>query len=58
MSTLSPPQDQGSSTVEVLTNENDGTVTFVSDRDTESGVPPTEWLTISAEAVVAVEAHR
>jgi hypothetical protein len=58
MSTLSPPQDQGSSAVEVLTNDQAGTVTFVSDRDTSSGVPPTEWLTVSADAVVSVEAYQ
>lgn len=58
MSTLSHSQDQQSSTVEVLTDDNAGTVTFVSDRDTRSRVPPTEWVTVSAEAVVTVAEYR
>jgi hypothetical protein len=58
MSTLSPSQDQQSSAVEVLTDDNTGTVTFVSDRDTTNGVPPTEWMTVSAEVVVTVTEYR
>lgn len=45
--------------IEVLVNDEANTVTFVSDRpDAESTVPPTEWLTVSADSVVNLETHR
>lgn len=45
--------------VEMLVNKEAETVTLVSDRPaTEHSVPPTEWITISADAVIDAEEYR
>ena len=59
MSAIRTTPAQDTEPIEVLIDEETGTVTFVSDRsDAESTVPPTEWMTVSADAVVDVTAHR
>lgn len=59
MPTIRTTPAQRTGSVEVLVDEEAGTVTFVSDRsDTESTVPPMEWLTVSADVVVDVKAYR
>jgi hypothetical protein len=43
----------------MLVNEEAGTVTLVRDRPTtERSIPPTEWITISADAVIDAEEYR
>lgn len=43
----------------MLVNEEAGTVTLVTDRPAiECSVPPTEWITISANAVIDAEEFR
>jgi len=44
--------------IEVVSNEKVGTVTFVADLDTDSDVPPTEWISIAAEDTVDVQESR
>lgn len=58
MSTTAYPSDQASASVEVLTDDDAGTVTFVADFERDGTVPPTEWLTAAAEDVVDLAAHR
>jgi len=54
MSTTSHTRERGA--VEVLTDEEAETVTFVADFDRDSIVPPTEWITVRREDLV--EARR
>lgn len=56
MSTTSRAPDQDGQSVEVLTDEEAETVTFVADFDRDSIVPPTEWITVRSEDLV--EARR
>lgn len=43
----------------MLVNEEAGTVTLVRDRRaSERSVPPTEWITMSADAVIDTEEYR
>jgi hypothetical protein len=58
MSTTAHPDDRSSTAVEVLTDEEADTVTFVADFDGDGTVPPTEWMTAAAEDVVDLAAHR
>lgn len=45
--------------VEMLVNEEAETVTLVSDRlEAEQSVPPTEWITISADVVIDTKEYR
>lgn len=44
--------------MEVITNRDANTVTFVADRDADEEVPPTEWITAEAGDLVDVESHR
>jgi len=54
MSTTDRRTQAGDQGVEVIPNEEEGTVTFVSgDRDNHV-LAPTEWITIDADAVVDV----
>jgi hypothetical protein len=57
MSTASRDFDTENRTVEVITNRDANTVTFVADRDAD-GVAPTEWITAEAGDLVDVESHR
>jgi hypothetical protein len=58
MSTASRDFDTENRTVEVITNRDANTVTFVADRDADEEVPPTEWITAEAGDLVDVESHR
>jgi hypothetical protein len=58
MSTTAHPSDRTSAGVEVLTDDDAGTVTFVADFDRDGTVPPTEWMTAKSEDVVDLAAHR
>lgn len=53
MSTATSPDS-----LEVLVDREAETVTLIGDREPESTVPPTEWLTVPAEMVVDVEDRR
>lgn len=45
--------------VEMLVNEERDTVTFVGDRsDDEATILSTEWLTVSGDVLIDLEAHR
>jgi hypothetical protein len=44
--------------VDLLYDEEEGKITFVADRNENSDVPPTEWITVAAEATVDLEQHR
>jgi DNA/RNA endonuclease YhcR with UshA esterase domain len=56
MSTTHPSSE--ADRIEVLANDNDGTVTFVADRDEESTAPPTEWITIAKGDAVDLNESR
>ena len=44
--------------IEVLSNSEEGTVTFVADHDESNTAAPTEWITVETEATVDLEQHR
>jgi hypothetical protein len=44
--------------VEILSNEDDETLTYVADLEEDSLVPPTEWITVDSEDTVDVVANR
>lgn len=44
--------------VEVVTDADSGTITFVSRRDADDTVPPTEWVTVDADTVVELDSYR
>lgn len=44
--------------IEVLANDDDGTVTFVTERNEESTTPPTEWITIAKGDAVDLNESR
>lgn len=58
MSTTADPDNRTSESVEVLTDDDAGTVTFVADFDRDGVVPPTEWMTAMSEDVVDLAAYR
>lgn len=51
------PEDR-SSAIEMRVNEENGTVTFVNRHDGSETCPPTEWLTVTADAVVDTNEYR
>ena len=53
-STPNPDRDR----IEVVSNDEAGTVTFVADRDGSASDPPTEWITVPREYAVDVTASR
>jgi hypothetical protein len=58
MSTTSRGFDTEHREIEVMTDSDAGTVTFVADRHEDGTVAPTEWLTADADSLVDVESHR
>jgi hypothetical protein len=58
MATASRDSDRLSTTVEILTDTDAGTVTFVADRDGDETETPTEWITVATGDVIDVKAHR
>lgn len=44
--------------IDVIRNDDEGTITFVADRDEDRSGAPTEWITIADEDVVDVDASR
>lgn len=44
--------------IEILPNEEEGTVTFVTDLDGEATEPPTEWITAGKADLVDVMRRR
>lgn len=44
--------------IKVLVDSENSTVTFVSSRDADDTIPPTEWLTASSDAVVELMSYR
>jgi hypothetical protein len=51
------PADESDS-IERRVNDENGTVTFVSSHDAENTAGPTEWITVTADAVVDLSANR
>lgn len=58
MSTPHHPAADEHNTIDVIQNDDEGTVTFVTDRDRDSTDPPTRWITIANEDVIDVKASR
>ena len=58
MSITRPVDTSTPDQIEVLPNEELGTVTYVADLERESIVPPTEWITVDREATVDILAMR
>ncbi|WP_336327121.1 hypothetical protein [Halovenus sp. HT40] len=44
--------------IEVVTDADTGTITFVSSRDADDTIPPTEWMTVDADTVVDLDSYR
>jgi hypothetical protein len=57
MSTPHRPPTDKPNPIDVIPNEDDGTVTFVAGERTRDD-PPTRWITIASEDVVDVTASR
>ncbi|MXR50797.1 hypothetical protein GRX03_04145 [Halovenus sp. WSH3] len=53
-----PSPNRTERSLELMADEDSGTVTLVEDRDPAGTVPPTAWLTVPAELVVDTEAKR
>lgn len=58
MSTPHRPPTDAPSPIDVIQNEDEGTVTFVADEERDHQDPPTQWITIASEDVVDVTASR
>jgi hypothetical protein len=58
MSTTRPVETSTPEQIEVLSNEELGTVTYVADLERDSIVPPTEWITVDEDTTVDVLAKR
>jgi len=58
MAAATQPDGRTSASVEVLTDDEADTTALVADLDRDSIVPPNEWLTAPASAVVDLEACR
>jgi hypothetical protein len=58
MSTTRPTPNADRDRIEVVSNDKEGTVTFVADRDARASEPPTEWITVPREYAVDVVASR
>jgi hypothetical protein len=58
MPTTTFPEMSELRNVDLLYDEEEGKITFVADRNENSDVPPTEWITVAAEATVDLEQHR
>ena len=44
--------------IDVISNDEAGTVTFIADYPEDSIVAPTEWITVDAETLVDTKEHR
>lgn len=58
MSTTSQAPNPDRSDVQVLTDDESATVTFVADLDSDDALAPTEWITVAASDLVDLELHR
>jgi hypothetical protein len=58
MSTTKFPEMSELRNVELLHDEEEGKITFVADLNENGDVPPTEWITVSAQATVDLKQHR
>jgi hypothetical protein len=58
MSTPHRPPTDAPNPIDVIPNEDEGTVTFVADDEQDREDPPTRWITIASEDVVDVKASR
>jgi len=54
MSTTDRTARTGGNQIEVITNDDAGTVTFVADYPEDSILAPTEWITVDTETLVDV----
>jgi hypothetical protein len=58
MSTSNPLKASDPRRIELVPNEEQGTVTFVADLDEDSTTPPTEWITVPAGATIDPAEYR
>jgi len=58
MSTTDRRSQASNQEIEVISNEEESTVTFVSGDRENHVLAPTEWITIDADAVVDVRDHQ
>jgi hypothetical protein len=58
MSTPHHPPTDTHNTIDVIQNDDEGTVTFVAEEKQDSTDPPTRWITIASEDVIDVKASR
>jgi len=58
MPTTNFPEMSELRNVDLLHDEDEEKITFVADLDENGDVPPTEWITVAAEATVDLEQHR
>jgi hypothetical protein len=58
MATTQETESHGETRLEYIHNEDDGTLTIVADREPDSIVPPTEWITASTDVTVSVAEYR
>jgi hypothetical protein len=58
MSATDHPTAHTSDRIELVPNDEQGTVTFVADLDEDDTTPPTEWITVASEDTVDLEQHR
>lgn len=58
MSTPHRPPTDKPNVIDIIQNEDEGTVTFVADGEQDREDPPTRWITIANEDVIDVRASR
>ena len=58
MSTIDRVSESETEGIEVVPNDEQGTVTFVADLDESENTPPTEWITLGAGDTVDLEQYR
>ena len=58
MSTIDRVSESETEGIEVVPNDEQGTVTFVADLEEEATAPPTEWITIATDDTVDLQQYR
>jgi len=58
MSTIDRISEHDSDGIEIVPNDDEGTITFVADLKEEATAPPTEWITIATDDSVDLQQYR
>jgi hypothetical protein len=58
MSTIDRVSAHDSDGIEIVPNDDEGTVTFVADLEEETTAPPTEWITVATADTVDLQQYR